>query len=170
MTDYLNPYSGEFVSSDSRPRFRARDTFLDKQGRLIPDNRPVATAIAFAPDIMPEQQVQAMLQRAYDDQRAKMKAAYEQGIDIYPVDEDVDDDLEFDPDSEVDPRYSSPHELVHDEVAGCDVTRALKGMFKPKEQPTEEPLAPKAPKVAAGGKGKQAKPAIDEDDSPELDD
>lgn len=158
MVNYVNPYTGEVVESDTPPRFRKRFSMLDEKSRLIPDPRPVATAIAFAPDVMPEQQVQAMLQRAYDDQRAKMKAAYEQGIDFYPVDEDVDDELEWIEGEDVD-GFVSPHELVDDSDLGTSVTRGLRGMFKRPEMPTEAPLAPVAPKVAKGGKGKQAEPA-----------
>lgn len=127
----------------SPKRYRLRDHVLDARGHLIPDDRPVAMAVAFAPDVSPDDQFRNLLEAAELKIISKLRAAGMLPSDLTGDFEDDDDFID-----DVDPqdsRYQSIHELVHDDVVGKPVPRAVAGLFK---------------RGGAKGKGK--------DDSPRL--
>lgn len=119
------------------PRYRARNEFLDDLGAEIPDPRPMSSAVAFAADITPEEEVRRLIASADARVLANYARAEESDVDFY------DDDFAVPVPNGVD-NISSPFEMVHDDVYGGEVPRGIKGIFKRKEKSVEEALEPSA--------------------------
>lgn len=161
---FKNPETNEFIIDNAGQvitpgRERERFARLDSQRREIPDPRPMSSAVAFAFDVTPEEEVRRLIASADRRVLENYARADASDVDFY------DDDFEVPEEGGVD-NAQSPFEFVRDLVAGQDVPRGLKGMFKPSieadsDGDVAEPLPPK---------GKAAKRAVkpsNDDSTPE---
>lgn len=161
---FKDPVTNEFIVDEAGQiilpgRERERFARLDASRQEISDPRPMSSAVAFAPDVTPEQEVLRLI--ASSD--ARMLANYERASQS---DQEFFDDDDFSVPEEggVD-NMTSPFEFVRDLVAGKEVPRALKGSFIRTEAPVPE--AKEAPPLPPSGKAaKRSKKASD--DHPEL--
>lgn len=156
---FKDPITNHFIVDDSGVvaipgRERERFARLDASRHEIIDPRPMSAAIAFAPDVSPEEEVRRLIAAADRQVAANYARAEESDLEFYD-----DDDFETPEEGGID-NAKSPFEFVRDLVANRDVPRALQGYFKQPETAVPapdvaEPLPPtgkaakRAPKVSA---------------------
>lgn len=131
---FKNPETNEFIVDAAGAvvvpgRERERFARLDSQRREVPDPRPMSSAVAFAFDITPEEEVRRLIASSQARIDANYARAEESDVEFYD-----DDDLDFgSADHGGVDNMTSPFEFVRDAVMGDEVPRGLLGMFKRKE-------------------------------------
>lgn len=139
-------------------RERERYARLDQFRAEVPDPRPMASAVAFAYDVSPEEEVKRLLAQADARIAANYLKAEESETEFY------DDDFDVPEDNTVD-NLKSPFEFVRDLVADADVPRALVGAFRnspecPPEPKAAEPLTTPAKPLKPSKKGSNKEPEL----------
>lgn len=165
---YKDPKTNHFIVDDSGNiilpgRVRERHVRLDSKRQEVPDPRPMSSAVAFAADVSPEEEVRRLIASA----DARMQANYARADES---DQEFYDDDEFDTPEEggVD-NLTSPFEFVRDAVAGCEVPRPIAGTIKPQAKPATDvkdasPLPPKGKAEKPSKKASNADSNVPPDD------
>lgn len=119
------------IAFRKRDRSRRDQRIVDSQEVIDP--RPVAGAVAFAPQAQPEDMLRKMVEDAWNRQDQRLLQTLQSGQSFYPTDfDDNGDNAYFDEsDDQILDRVSA-YELVPDKVGDAEVMvpRALKGRFK----------------------------------------
>lgn len=156
---YYHPKTGQLFSDRVSTRVRQRNLRF-KDGREYLDNRPMAAAIMFADEVLPEERMRQMMTNADLVARSRLQAlehfggeVYDEDFDHYADAEDLDDPWDSDDD-----RYRSPGEFIFDPEVGREVPRFLKGRLKQAKEPAEEglPLGLPSPTLKAKEPSKKA--------------
>lgn len=167
---FKDPVTNEFIIDKNGQvvtpgRERERFARLDSQRREVPDPRPMASAVAFAFDVTPEEEVRRLIASADRRVLENYAKADASGMDFF------DDDFETDDNNGIDDARS-PFEFVRDLVSGVDVPRPLVGAFesdgtiKGSNKPVKKGKAPSA--IPTGLEGASPSPVPSNDASDDL--